>query len=98
RSWERDELTQSIIDSQSDEAGDWELSVLTNRSYTGGVFLTQDDAPTLRMLVNREGFVAEREYDTLVELLKRGIDLATRTRAAAKYPTRQKERENKRVQ
>lgn len=98
RSWERDKLTQTIIDKETDEAGDWELSVLTNRSYTGGVFLTQEDAPTLRMLVNREGFVAEREYDTLVEILKRAIDLATRTRAAAKYPKRQKEKAYKRAE
>lgn len=97
RSWDRDELTKSLLQKETDEAGDWELSVLTNRSYTGGVFLTQEDAPTLRMLVNREGFVAEEGYDTLVEILKRGVDLATRTRAAAYYAARQKVKEDKRA-
>ena len=50
----RDPLTESLVEDEADEAGDWELSVLTNKSYTGAVFLTQNDAPTLRMLVNRE--------------------------------------------
>ncbi len=78
-----------------DDAGDWQLHVLSNRSYTGAVFLTQDDAPALRMLVNREGFVTERAYDTLVEIVKRGIDLLTRTRAAATAEYRQRQQEER---
>lgn len=75
-----------------DDPDRWQLLVLPNKSYTGAVFLTQDDAPTLRMLVNREGFADERALDTLIEIVKRGIDLLTRTRAAATLEDRQRQR------
>ncbi|WP_165071841.1 sensor histidine kinase [Paludisphaera rhizosphaerae] len=84
RSWDKNPITESMVAGESGTAGDWQLFVLPNNSYTGAVFLTQDDAPTLRMLVNREGFVAEKGYDVLVDIVKRALDLATRTRAAAR--------------
>ena len=56
---------------------------LPNNNYFGGVFLVQDRCPTLRTLVNREGFVPEAGLDALVKLVRTGIDLCTRARAAA---------------
>ncbi len=95
RSWETDKLFQEITAAEAD-AGDWQLLGLANRSYTGAVFLTQKEAPTLRMLVNREGFVAEAGYDSLVEIVRRGTDLLTRTRAAATMFSRSREQEERR--
>lgn len=94
RSWKTDEVFEALVESDGD-AGDWQLSVLPNNSYTGAVFLTQDDAPSLRMLVNREGFVSDRAFDTLWEIVRRAIDLLTRTRAATKAPTRARAREER---
>lgn len=59
-----------------------------NKHYVGGVFLTERSAPSLRMLVNREGFVPDPGYQTLVDLVRRGIDLCTRVQAAATQKTR----------
>jgi signal transduction histidine kinase len=64
------------------------LTHLPNRSYYGAVFLTQQGAPSLRMLVNREGFVPDSSWDSLVDFLRLGIDLTTRARAAAKVQRR----------
>jgi len=60
------------------------LSVLPNSNHYGAVFLTQGNCASLRMLVNREGFIPDAGYDTLVRLVRTGLDLATRVRAAAK--------------
>lgn len=59
------------------------LKLQPNKHYIGAVFLTQDDAPDLRMLVNREGFIPDGSYLTLVSLVRGGIDLYTRVRAQA---------------
>ena len=64
-------------------------------NYFGGVFLTQERAPTLRILVNREGFVPEAGFDTLVKLMRTGVDLCTRVRAAAAYPQRQQRKQER---
>ena len=42
---------------QADEKEDIGLLIVPNKHYFGGVFLTERGAPTLEMLVNREGFV-----------------------------------------
>jgi signal transduction histidine kinase len=60
------------------------LSVLPNSNHYGAVFLTQDNCASLRMLVNREGFIPDAAYDALLRLVRTGLDLATRVRAAAK--------------
>ena len=65
---------------QGDTAG---LLRLPNKQFFGAVFLTQNRAQTLRLLVNREGFVPEQGYETLVTLVRTGIHLFTRVRAAA---------------
>jgi signal transduction histidine kinase len=62
------------------------LSILPNRSYYGCVFLTQEGAPQLEMLVNREGFIPNESFESLVSLVRLGIDLSVRARAAAKAP------------
>jgi signal transduction histidine kinase len=71
------------------------LSHLSNRSYFGAVFLTQERARHLRMLVNREGFVPDTAYATLTTLVRGGIDLCTRLRAAATEATRSKRRDDR---
>jgi signal transduction histidine kinase len=73
------------------------LSILPNRNYYGGVFLTEKCAPSLQMLVNREGFVPDAAYDALVTLLRVGIDLTTRARAAATHEKREERRETRRA-
>lgn len=71
------------------------LVFLRNHSYFGAVFLTQNDAPTLRMLVNREGFIPEAGYEHLVGIVRTAIYLSVRVRASAKLTPR-KERGLKR--
>ena len=56
---------------------------LANSSYYGGVFLTEAGAPHLEPLVNREGFVPGESFIRLRDLIRRGIDLSVRARAAA---------------
>ena len=67
-----------------------------NNNYCGAVFLTQERCPSLRILVNREGFIPEAGFDTLVQLVRTGIDLCTRVRASAAYERRQRRREDRR--
>jgi signal transduction histidine kinase len=66
---------------------------LPNRHYFGGVFLTERSAPTLRMLVNREGFVPDDGYLTLVDIVRKSVDLSTRVQAATNADTRNERRE-----
>ena len=72
------------------------LTRLPDNNYFGAVFLTQERSPTLRILVNREGFVPEAGFDTLVKLMRTGVELCTRVRAAARYAQRQQRREERR--
>jgi signal transduction histidine kinase len=83
----------SLEDETSDE--DALLVHLPNRSYFGGIFLTVEGSHCLRMLVNREGFVPDSTYDALVKIVRVGIDLATRARAAAKSRIRQERKEQR---
>jgi signal transduction histidine kinase len=72
------------------------LVSLGNSAYFGAVFLTAADAPGLRMLVNREGFVPEGGYDELVKVVRTAVNLATRVRAASRVAERDKRREERR--
>ena len=72
------------------------LTRLRHVNYFGGVLLTQEGAPSLRVLVNREGFVPEAAFDTLVRLVRTGVDLCTRVRAAANLKARLRRREERR--
>ena len=71
------------------------LSRLPSNNYFGAVFLTQEGCPDMRLLVNREGFVPEASFDTLVRIVRLGIDLLTRERAAASLESRLKRREER---
>lgn len=71
------------------------LLVLPNKHYFGGVFLTQNGGRNLRMLVNREGFVPDAVFETLTDLVRIGIDLATRVRAAASVQKREERRKKR---
>ena len=85
-------LAEEFEDADSDEG----LTRLTHNNYYGGVFLTQERAPTLRVLVNREGFVPEAAFDTLVSLVRTGVDLCTRVRAASNRKLRLRRRQERR--
>jgi signal transduction histidine kinase len=89
-SWLEDEA-------EGPEDRDAALVGLPNRSYFGAVFLTQSGAPALRMLINREGFIPDSSFDTLVGLVRTGIDLTTRSRAAAKFDARKQRKEQRAV-
>jgi len=65
---------------------------LPNKHYVGGVFLTERNMATLKMLVNREGFVPDPSYQLLVDLVRKGIDLGTRVQAAATHEIRTERR------
>ena len=67
-----------------------------NNNYFGAVFLIQEHCPNLRVLVNREGFIPEAGFDTLVKLVRTGIDFCTRARAAAAHARRQQRKEDRR--
>lgn len=69
---------------------------LRSDAYFGGVFLTQAGAPTLRMLVNREGFIPDAGYETLVRLVRIGTDLSVRHRVLAYRERREGRREARR--
>jgi signal transduction histidine kinase len=77
----------------TDEEEDIGLLIVPNKHYFGGVFLTETGAPTLQMLVNREGFVPDEAYETLVRLVRTSVDLCTRVQAAATKETRSERRE-----
>lgn len=76
-----------------DEDPDVGLVRVPSNNYYGAVFLTQEGCPDMRLLVNREGFVPEASFDTLVQIVRLGIDLLTRERAAVAYESRKKRRE-----
>jgi signal transduction histidine kinase len=77
----------------SDEEEDIGLLIVPNKHYFGGVFLTERGAPTLEMLVNREGFIPNEGYETLARLVRMSVDLCTRVQAAATKKTRNERRE-----
>ncbi|MDE0124097.1 MAG: sensor histidine kinase [Bryobacterales bacterium] len=85
-------LATELEDADPDEG----LVRLPHNNYFGGVFLTQERAPTLRVLVNREGFVPESGFDTLVSLVRTGVDLCTRVRAASNLKARLRRRKERR--
>jgi signal transduction histidine kinase len=63
------------------EVKDEGLSSPQNEQIVGGVFLTERGAPSLRMVVNREGFIPDETYYRIVNITQQAIDLSTRTRA-----------------
>ena len=82
-------LVPSVPTSSKDRPG---LLHLPNKNYFGGVFLTQQRAPSLKLLVNREGFVPDASYEHLAAIVRTGIDLTTRVRATVTAQQRQHRR------
>jgi signal transduction histidine kinase len=58
------------------------LITLGSRNYLGGVFLTERLAPNLKMLVNREGFVPNSDFEQIFTIVRTSIDLSIRVRAS----------------
>src|SRR5262249_22365888 len=85
----------NVLLSDGDAAKDAALLILPNKHYFGAVFLTQHGGRNLRMLVNREGFVPDSAFETLTTLVRGGIDLATRVRAAASEQQREERRKSR---
>jgi signal transduction histidine kinase len=56
---------------------------LSNKNFVGAVFLTEREAGGLQMLINREGFLPDPTFATLRQLVRQGVDLTARVRAAA---------------
>lgn len=101
---ERDRGVLKTLDSQLeiqfnpteiDSASGAGLTHLPNKHYVGAVFITEKNAPKLRMLVNREGFVPDGNYQLLADLVRKGIDLCTRVQAAATSELRSARREHR---
>jgi len=65
-------------------SGDEGLLFLPNKHYFGAVFLTTNRAPSLKVLVTREGLVPNEGYEHLVTIVRKGIALLTRVRAATR--------------
>jgi len=74
---------------EAEEDEHWEELHLANRSYFGGVFLTQEGAAGLRPLINREGFLPDPAFEFLRNTVRQAIDLGTRVRAAATFRERE---------
>lgn len=91
------ERTLRHLEELEDKPSDDDEGLLQVRKthYFGGVFLTQDKAGGLRMLVNREGFVPDGAYERLKKLVRVGVDLVVRRRAAVRLPLRQQRREDR---
>ena len=68
---------------------------LPSNNYVGAVFLTQNYCPSLRLLVNREGFVPEAGFGTLVQVVRIGVDICTRVRARSRYVSRQQRKKTR---
>ncbi len=91
-------MTGDLVDDlfgAREEDSDWGLTVLPNRHYFGAVFLTHAQAPSLRILVNREGFVPDAAFESVQKLIRLGIDLSTRLRAAVRLSERQERRQQR---
>ncbi len=89
------ELLQEFGLSQERPDADEGLIRLPNNNYFGAVFLTQENSPTLRILVNREGFIPEAGFDELVKLVRIGVDLCTRSRASCELERRKERRQSR---
>jgi signal transduction histidine kinase len=63
--------------------------------FVGGVFLTENRAEGLCMLVNREGFIPNAAFERLTKAVKNGIELSTRVRAAASLESRRERRQRR---
>jgi len=79
---------------QDEEEG---LLFLGNSAYFGAIFLTSSSAPGLQMLVNREGFIPDSDYESLVQIVRTAVYLSVRVRAAAKAERRDERSQNRKT-
>ncbi len=75
-----DQATIDLSDLDSEDS-DFGLTFRPNSSYYGAVFLTNEGAKELAMLVNREGFIPNAAFLSLQKLVRVGIDLSVRAKA-----------------
>ncbi len=78
------EFGEGVEEEAVDE--DAALRNLPNAGYFGAVFLTENRSSSLRMLVNREGFVPDAVFHGLAEAMRRAVSLSVRVRSAAPRP------------
>lgn len=71
------------------------LSHIRKTAYFGGVFLTQEQAASMRMLINREGFVPDEAFERMRRIVRIGVDLSVRSRAAARSRIREQRSEDR---
>ncbi|MEQ8853917.1 sensor histidine kinase [Gimesia sp.] len=92
-------LTNADLDLSrfGDEDTDFGLSALRNSSYYGAVFLTNEGASELSMLVNREGFIPDAAFMSMRQIVRVGIDLSVRARAYETHEDRLKRREERSI-
>lgn len=60
-----------------------------NPHYFGAVFLTRESTPTLKMLVNREGFVPSPAWEFVYDVVRFAIGVQVRQRALARSKAKQ---------
>jgi signal transduction histidine kinase len=75
---------------------EWKNLFLPNRSFFGAVFITQEGSDDLTPLINREGFLPNASYYDMVKIVRFGINLFTRVRAASDTEERAQERAKRR--
>ncbi|GIJ51666.1 hypothetical protein Val02_85520 [Virgisporangium aliadipatigenens] len=78
----RREYQVDVEDSELSPVDNEGFFQLGNRAYYGAVFLTEGRAPHLQALVNREGFLPDSYFENLRSMVRSGVDLCVRTRAA----------------
>lgn len=72
-------LSEDLLERPS---GDERVYVRPGSAYFGGVFLHDADSHGLEMVVNREGYLPNADFDEMAAIIRRGIDLNVRMRAA----------------
>jgi len=63
------------------------------QTYSGAVFLRNDSAPGLEMLVNREGFLPSPSLEALSHIVRVAVDIGTRLRYASTAPIQRARKE-----
>jgi signal transduction histidine kinase len=98
RSRASDSVGGGLFEDDDDQPSDRNepLSRPPNRQVLGGVFLTLDGAPTLKMLVNREGFIPDVAFHFVESSLRWSIDVLSRELAVATASKRLERREQRR--
>jgi signal transduction histidine kinase len=75
-------VSEQILAREVRSKSDERTYQLSNSSYFGGVFVHDRGSGGLQMVINREGFLPSQPFEDLVRIVKRGIDLSVRVRAA----------------